>query len=205
MPRLSSTRKELLTAMMKEAIYEAAVSVLAEHGAAGMTMDRVAAAAKLAKGSLYSYFDSKQDLLQFVHGKVIEPIRKSVEDMLHSDLPVLAKLEAILRAIFDHTAKHQELFSLLLNDEDAQFLLTPADRTNRQIAVGHFAEIFRQGIAAGLFRPSDPTLLAEMFFGALLGFWQPALAARRFQHPDQFIQPLVTVFLHGIAAPASKP
>ena len=32
--------QELLTAMMKEAIYEAAVAVLAEHGAAGMTMER---------------------------------------------------------------------------------------------------------------------------------------------------------------------
>lgn len=205
MSRLSSARKELLTAMMKEAIYEAAVAVLAEHGAAGMTMERVAAAANLAKGSLYSYFDSKQDLLQFVHGKVIEPIQKSVEDLLHGDLPALGKLETILRMIFDHTAKHQELFRLLLSDDDARLLLSPADRTNRQVAVGHFAEIFRQGMAEGLFRPSDPTHLAEMFFGALQGFWQPALAARRFQHPDQFIQPLVAVFLHGVALPASEP
>ena len=56
MPKLSATRKELLTTMMKEAIFEAATSVLCAHGVSGMTMDRVAAAAGLAKGSLYNYF-----------------------------------------------------------------------------------------------------------------------------------------------------
>ena len=199
MPRLSSTRKELLTAMMKEAIYEAAVSVLAEHGAAGMTMDRVAAAASMAKGSLYSYFESKQELLQFVHGKVVEPIQKAVEERLRSDMPVLAKLEAILRVIFDQTAEHQELFSLLLKDDDARLILEPTERTNRQIAVGHFAEVFRQGIDEGLFHPHDPVQLGEMFFGALLGFWQPALAAGNFQQPDQLIKPLMEIFLRGVA------
>ncbi len=202
MPRLSSTRKELLTAMMKEAIYEAAVSVLAEHGAAGMTMDRVAAAASLAKGSLYSYFESKQELLQFVHSKVIEPIQTAVEELLHKEMPVLDKLEAVLHVVFDQTAKHQELFSLFLNDDDARLILEPTDRTNRQIAVGHFAEIFRQGIDEGLFQPFDPVHLAEMFFGAMLGFWQPALAAGRLQQPDQLIQPLMQVFLHGLTLPA---
>lgn len=202
MPRLSRTRKELLTAMMKEAIYEAAVSVLAEHGAAGMTMDRVAAAANLAKGSLYSYFDSKQGLLQFVHGKAIEPIQKAVEELVHSEMPVLAKLEAILRVIFDHTVQHRELFGLLLNDDDARLLLEPTERTNRQIAVGHFAEVFRQGMAEGVFQPHDPAQLGEMFFGALLGFWQPALAAGQFQQPDDLIKPLIAVFVHGARAPA---
>ena len=35
MARLSERRKELLTAMMQNAIYEAAVAVLTEHGISG--------------------------------------------------------------------------------------------------------------------------------------------------------------------------
>jgi AcrR family transcriptional regulator len=62
MPRLSRTRKQLLNAMMNDAIFDAAVAVLAEHGFKGMTMDRVAAAANLAKGSLYGYVESKPKL-----------------------------------------------------------------------------------------------------------------------------------------------
>ena len=61
MPRLSKTGKEMLTAMMKESIFEAATAVLSEHGVDGTTMNRVAEAADLAKSSLYDYFPSKED------------------------------------------------------------------------------------------------------------------------------------------------
>ena len=170
MPRLSSTRKELLTAMMKEAISEAAVSVLAEHGVDGMTMDRVAVAADVAKGSLYCYFNSKHDLLKLVHAKIVDPILKTADEVIRADLPPTRKLEAILRVVFDQLAKHHGVFNLLLKDDTARVVLEPRRRTNRDIAVGQYAAIFRQGIEQGLFRPLDPVQLAEMFFGA----WGPS-------------------------------
>ena len=71
MPRLSEARKELLTTMMKESIFEAATSVLSEHGLDGTTMNRVAAAADLAKSSLYDYFPSKDELLEFVSDRLV--------------------------------------------------------------------------------------------------------------------------------------
>ena len=70
MPRLSKARKELLTTMMKESIFEAATSVLCEHGVDGTTMNRVAEAAELAKSSLYDYFPSKDELLEFVSDRL---------------------------------------------------------------------------------------------------------------------------------------
>ena len=49
MPKLTAIRKQALDEMMREAIFEATVAVLSEHGVEGMTMDRVALAAKVAK------------------------------------------------------------------------------------------------------------------------------------------------------------
>ena len=66
MPRLTAIRKQALDEMMKNALFEASVAVLSEHGAEGMTMDRVALAASMAKGSLYRYFRSKQELLESI-------------------------------------------------------------------------------------------------------------------------------------------
>jgi AcrR family transcriptional regulator len=199
MPRLSSTRKELLTAMMKEAISEAAVSVLAEHGVDGMTMDRVAAAADVAKGSLYCYFNSKHDLLKLVHAKIVDPILKTADDLVRADLPPTRKLEAILRVVFDQLAKHHGVFNLLLKDDTARVVLEPRRRTNREIAVGQFAAIFRQGIEQGLFRALDPAQLAEMFMGAMAGLWERSLATGEVQQAGSLIQPLMSVFLDGIS------
>ena len=199
MPRLSTTRKELLTAMMKEAIYDAAVAVLAEHGVDGMTMDRVAAAAGVAKGSLYCYFHGKQDLLRLVHAKLIDPILKTAEDVIGADMPATRKLEAVVRAVFDQLARHHGVFSLLLKDDAVRLVLKPRRRTNREIAVGQFAVIFRQGIEQGLFARRDPAQLAEMFMGALGGLWERSLATGEVPQSDALIEPLLSVFLDGIA------
>jgi AcrR family transcriptional regulator len=202
MPRLSTTRKKLLTKMMKEAIYEAAVSVLAEHGVEGMTMDRLASAANLAKGSLYSYFDGKQDLLQFVHARAIDPIVKAVDKVIRAEMSATAKLEVMLHLVFDQLATHHELFKLLLKD-DVRVLLEPSSRTAREIAVGQYAAVFRQGIDEGLFRPFDPMQLAEMFVGAMAGLWRRSLATGQFRQAQQVSETLLSVFLHGVAAPAN--
>ncbi|MHB1038098.1 MAG: TetR/AcrR family transcriptional regulator [Pirellulales bacterium] len=199
MSKLATVRRELLSSMMKEAIYEAAVSVLAEHGVEGMTMDRVAVAANVAKGSLYSYFDGKRELLEFVHARIVDPMLKAGEETIHADLPVVEKLERILHVVFDQLARNRGLSNLLMNDGNARVLLEPTARTNRGIAIGQFAVIFRQGIDEGLFRALDPTQLAEMFFGAMANLWQRSLAADTFRSTDELIEPLVSVFLNGIA------
>jgi TetR/AcrR family transcriptional regulator len=199
MPRLSTTRKELLTAMMKDAIYEAAISVLAEHGVEGMTMDRVAAAANVAKGSLYSYFEGKQDLLQFVHAKTIDPIIEAIDGVIRAEMPATAKLEAILHIVFDQLAKLHALFSLLAKDDAVRVLLEPSRRTTHEIAVGQYALIFRQGIDEGVFRPFDPMQLAEMFFGAMTELWHRSLASGEFRQTDLLIDTLLSVFVHGVA------
>jgi AcrR family transcriptional regulator len=199
MSKLATVRRELLSSMMKEAIYEAAVSVLAEHGVEGMTMDRVAVAANVAKGSLYSYFDGKRELLEFVHARIVDPMLKAGEETIHADLPVVEKLERILHVVFDQLARNRGLSNLLMNDGNARVLLEPTARTKRGIAIGQFAVIFRQGIDEGLFRTLDPTQLAEMFFGAMANLWQRSLAADTFRNTDELIEPLVSVFLNGIA------
>ncbi len=200
MSKLATVRRELLSSMMKEAIYEAAVSVLAEHGVEGMTMDRVALAANVAKGSLYSYFDGKRELLEFVHARIVDPMLKAGEETIHADLPVVEKLQRILRAVFEQLARNRGLSNLLMNDGDARALLEPTARTKRGIAIEQFAVIFRQGIDEGLFRPLDPMQLAEMFFGAMAHLWQRSLAADTFRNTDELIAPLLSVFLNGIVA-----
>jgi AcrR family transcriptional regulator len=199
MPKLSSTRRQLLTAMMKEAIYEAAVAVLSEHGVEGMTMDRVASAAGLAKGSLYKYFPGKQSLLQFVHVRSIDPILRAVEEIVHRTTPAPDKLEAVLGLVFGHLAKHHELFTLLeKGDTGSRALLKPKDPTTRETTLRQYTAIFRQGIDEGLFEAFNPRQLAEMFFGAMLMLWQRSLATGEFRKPDRLIQPLARVFLHGL-------
>lgn len=203
MPRLSKTRQNLLTTLMKDAIYDAVISVLAEHGVEGMTMDRVAATANVAKGSLYNYFHSKQELLQFVLTKTVTPIHEAVDEILVSELPPAKKLEAILHAVCGYVAKHQGVFNLLLKNETAWVLVQPTDRTLRAVAIGQFATVFREGIEQGVFRPFDPVQLGEMLLGAMTEIWDRSLASNPSERMDSTIETLLGVFLQGVAVHAS--
>ena len=59
MPRISDERRE----DRREAIFQAAVECLAQHGCAGTNMRTIAEAVGLTKGGLYPYFDSKEAIL----------------------------------------------------------------------------------------------------------------------------------------------
>ncbi|HEX8213057.1 MAG TPA: TetR/AcrR family transcriptional regulator [Longimicrobium sp.] len=68
MPRITEERRE----DRREAIFQAAVECLAEHGCAGTNMRTIAEAVGLTKGGLYPYFDSKEAILLAIADRYLE-------------------------------------------------------------------------------------------------------------------------------------
>jgi AcrR family transcriptional regulator len=200
MPRLTAIRKQALDEIVKKALFEATIAVLRENGVDGMTMDRVATAAGMAKGSLYNYFRSKRELLEFVHAKMVDPIFHDLEEILATGQPAIEKLAGHLRNLLQHIARHAQVFKLLFHDDTAHGLIQSSDRCTREAACRRLAEIFRQGIAEGIFRPTDPLTLANMFFGLCRGVLesQPDLEAD--DQREKIHQLIMGTFLNGIAA-----
>ena len=199
MPKLSEKRKEALNAMMKEAIYDAAVSVLCEHGVSGTTMDRVATAANLAKGSLYNYFRNKQALLRFVYGKIMDPMSRSIAETAGDSSSAPQKLETILHTLFDHLGRHRGILSLLLRDEATRAIVEPTRQSGRAMAMQHFIAIFAQGVAERSFRELDPALAGRMLLGSIGEIFQQHLIGQP-QEVDKIIDEVMGIFLQGVSA-----
>jgi AcrR family transcriptional regulator len=198
-PRLTAIRKQALDGMMKEALFEATVAVLSEHGVDGMTMDRVAAAAGVAKGSLYRYFRGKRDLLEFVHAKIIDPIFEDLQRINATEQPAIEKLAEHLRTLVEHVAKHARVFKLLFEDDTAHGLLQSSERSCHEAASHELAGFFRQGIAEGVFCPGDPLMLAHMYLGLCRGLLgnKPDLEGR--DQRENIHRLIMETFLNGIA------
>lgn len=199
MPRLTALRKQALDEMMKEALFEAAVAVLSEHGVEGMTMDRVATAAGVAKGSLYRYFCSKRDLLEFVYTKLIDPVFRNLEALAASSKPAIEKLEGDLQVLLEHVAKHAQVHRLLFEDEVAHGLLQSTERRTLEAASERLAGVFRQGMEEGVFRAGDPLLLANMYLGLCRGILQTRPNLERPEQRDDVQRLVLNTFLNGIA------
>jgi AcrR family transcriptional regulator len=199
MPRLSTPRKQLLDVLMRDTIYEAAVSVLTEYGVERTTMDRVAAAANVGKGSLYNYFQSKEELLQFVYEKTVLPILESLQEIVDADPPAPEKLQQYLHAVLEHSARHVRVFSLLLKNDAVQILVQSSQRSARAMAISQLAAIFRRGIEQGLFRSFDPVRLAALFLGSCTALLNDYLDRGAQGGSKAFIELIMKTFLNGIS------
>ena len=81
----------------------------------------------------------------------------------------------------------------------AQGLLQSAHRRAHEVGSGLLAEIFREGIAEGVFHAADPVVLTHMFLGLCRGAFdtRPKLEQRDQQEEVQRL--IMETFLHGIA------
>jgi TetR/AcrR family transcriptional regulator len=199
-PKLTAIRKRALNELMKEALFEATVTVLTEHGVEGMTMDRVALAAGVAKGSVYNYFGSKKGLLEFAYAKMIDPIFRNLTEIVATEQPAIDKLASHLRKLLEHVGQHARVFRLLFDDDTAHGLLQSSERSTREAGCQRLAEIFRQGIAEGVFHPGDPLVFARMFLGLCRGVFDGQPELQESSQRENVHRLILGSFLNGIAA-----
>ncbi|MBN2023999.1 MAG: TetR/AcrR family transcriptional regulator [Pirellulales bacterium] len=204
MPRLTAIRKQALDGLMKDALFEATVGVLNEHGVDGMTMDRVATAAGVAKASLYRYFRSKRDLVEFVYARIVDPIFEELERLAAAKQPAREKLSEQLRTFLEHVAKHAGVFKLLFEDDTAHGLLQSSERRTFDAASERLAAFFRQGISEGVFRPNDPLALANMYLGLCKGVLHGQPDLEHGEAREKIHRLILGTLLFGIATDAGR-
>jgi AcrR family transcriptional regulator len=195
---LTERRKAAVDAAMRDGLFEAAVAVIAQYGSAGLTMERLAIAARVAKGSVYNYFRDKRGLLQFVYQKAYEPINVQMHEIAAGQQTARAKLEAMARMYFEHVNQERELFSFLLNDASVRGLLKTEQDSLRGQVIVVLTGIIEQGIAAGEFKPLDAKRVAEMVLGAIRQLAECELAGSETRSAEDIVRVLVPVFMDGI-------
>jgi AcrR family transcriptional regulator len=178
-PLLKATKKEIVAAFRTGEILDAARKLLEQRGLETMTMDEIAAAAGVAKGTLYLYFESKDDLLQALLAQVGENILQDVESVLRAPGTPADKLVRMVSMLLDYLNRERVLFPIY-----ARELLRGKSKSRTGFWV-HYQELeekfvtlvtqlFTEGIAAGQFIPANPRLLTFLLRGLVraTGYYQ---------------------------------
>jgi len=201
MPDLANRRKAALDELTREEIREAANRVIAAHSISGLTMSLVAEEAGLAKGTLYNYFEDKNDLVFYVLVKAFEPLIEKLEEVADADMPPVEHLTSAAHAFMSGFAGRQPLIAMAMQ---ARTVIDPArvmpvmkrmrERTERSCT-----RIIKRGMDQGAFRAGDPTSVARLFLAAINGLLHPRVFAPSQRSLDDEVDELMDVFLHGIA------
>jgi AcrR family transcriptional regulator len=186
--------------MMKDTIFEAASSVIEQHGASGLTMDRVATTVGVATASLYNYFQGKDELLQFCYSRLVDPFCRAIEDTANAEAPAPEKLRRILRTAWEYAIKHKGLIRLLSGtDQVAQIRKETRPRFLRILTA-----IFEQGIQEGSFRPHNPAHTGRMFLGSLTELFELQSDGAPKEEMDAFVGLLIDAALNGFSIHAKN-
>lgn len=107
-------RRERERESRRQQIVEAAEQVFIERGAADATMDDVATAAELSKGTLYLYFESKDELYVAMSTRTLTMLVERVDAATLQSGTGLESLSAMMRAHRDFARSHPERFQILI-------------------------------------------------------------------------------------------
>ncbi|MCG2771925.1 MAG: TetR/AcrR family transcriptional regulator, partial [Desulfobacterales bacterium] len=178
---LKTTKKEIVTAFRTREILAAARSLLEQRGPEAMTMEEIAAAAGVAKGTVYLYFQSKDDLIQALIAQVGENIIQDVEASLQAPGTPPEKLIRMVSVLLEYLNRERLLFPIyareLLQKEGAsQEGFRRRSQELEEQFVTLVTRLFAEGIAAGQFIPANPRLLTFLIRGLIraTGYYQKA-------------------------------
>jgi AcrR family transcriptional regulator len=174
-----ATKKEIVTAFRTREILAAARQLLEQRGLEAMTMEEIAGAAGVAKGTLYLYFQSKDDLIQALLTLVGENILKDLETALQAPGVPPEKLNRIVTVLLEYLNRERVLFPIYARE------LLRGRQESREGFWCHYQELeerfvtlvtdlFAEGIAAGQFIPANPRLLTFLLRGLVraTGYYQ---------------------------------
>lgn len=154
-----------------EEVFAAAVEVFNERGYAATSVEDVAAALGILKGSLYYYIDSKEDLLFRIVSEVHEEAHRIIEDALgRTDLDPRERIALYVWNQAHYNALEVARVAVYYRDVDqlSQQRLSQIRSRQRE----HFrslVDLIVEAQASGLVTETlDPTLAAHGVIGAVI-------------------------------------
>ncbi|MBO8126601.1 MAG: TetR/AcrR family transcriptional regulator [Firmicutes bacterium] len=187
----------------KDRILEAAVKVFSESGYHNATMTRIAERAGVAKGTVYWYFASKEELFIGIIETGLSRVYARLKLVLSDgELKPDAKLRRVIEEyllFFKEQHYLSKVVSTGIQGLSQGFHARFMEWRKRFIKIN--AELIAEGVAAGLFRQElDPEKVALALSGILAGIGSQHLLTGEELNEEKETLFVFTLLLHGISS-----
>jgi AcrR family transcriptional regulator len=161
-PRISApkqTRRRALTDLRRAEIIAAALKVFAKKGFNSARAEDVAAQARIAKGTLYLYFDSKEAIYEAALAHAMTQLHAQVAEKLEGATTMEERIRVFVGVRLEFWSAQGELYRMVMTVGRER---RQKKRTSEilQDAVDHLLGILREGTPDG--RPVEPAGWAVM-------------------------------------------
>jgi AcrR family transcriptional regulator len=168
------------------------------------SMQDIADAVGLQKGSLYHYISSKEELLAGIMAEALAKYNSRLQAIVESDMPIREKVTAAIRTHFLGIAENLDMLTIFFRES---YALTPEQAAEVNRGTKQYNDMFERLLAeamdAGVLRKQDPKLTCRVVLGACNWFyrWYRPEGPRSLEQLADFF---VDTLLNGIALPERK-
>jgi AcrR family transcriptional regulator len=171
MPKIAVEKRQEYAEGRRDQILNAALQVFSNRGFAETTMDEIAAASRLGKGTLYCYFPSKEVLLEKLVARyvLLPEVPELVAEVQES--PPAVGIPALVIEVWRRLKERMDLARVVVrevysNPERARLV---TEHVNLRGARA-FADYLSLWMKRGELEPTDPLTTAQCLFGMLWSF-----------------------------------
>ena len=160
----------------KKLIIEAAAKSFSLYGYKATTMDQVAKLANVGKGTIYTFFKTKEELFDEIITSLIVDIRLEVEAAMDDSASILENVNRVLVRVHEFRETHQLTIKLIQEERDmgTQIVVEAMQRVEESI-VQYMKVIIQKAIDKGEIKACDPEVTAfvmlKMYFSLVVD-WQ---------------------------------
>lgn len=151
----------------KEAVYKAAIKVIAREGFHDATIDKIAAAACVSVGTIYNYFQNKDDILNFIFQTEYDKRKKYYLEIKKKERHPLENLKLILSMHFAEVQENPDIYRILLRERCMPRICHFEGITRFEGLPRFIEEILADGIKRGKIRPCNLQVVSAAVFGAI--------------------------------------
>jgi len=177
----TAERKAREKLIRHQQILDAAYEVFNQVGFFAATMDQIAERAEIAKGTIYIYFKSKEEVYfsLLLNGQDI--LISMLTDMQNRQPPPDQLLGEMARTLFRFYSEHKSYFRIfmVMQQEDMQAKLSPelSQQINEQatMILNLLSHQIQRAVDAGVLDTASPWHVANILWGSFNGITQLAI------------------------------
>lgn len=173
------SRRERERLARRRAMLDAALTVFAEKGYDGATLDEIAERAEFGKGTLYNYFPEGKEsilfaLLDEMFSGMATLVRDHFADVEGDGRPARSHFRDLIARLLHHFTENRDTFFLLIK-EAQRLMLSEQEHVEtlhqrRDRAMDELVGPIERAITAGELRPFPPLVVAHMLMGNVKGY-----------------------------------
>jgi TetR/AcrR family transcriptional regulator len=208
MDNMTLTRKEKEKIKHREEIIRASLKLFSEKGFHSVSMQDIAARAEFSVGTLYNFFQSKEQLFTELLNDCAEKTYQLLSPILESEKPEDAKLRTFIRAHSSLAEDNIEFIKLYVSEYGNlipahRYIDEQADKVKTTLYV-QIEDVIASGIRKKIFRSVEPKITAQALAATLQSFVLDSSRDFEKSKVDEGLVKIEQLFIDTLLMPENK-